>query len=486
MEIISVKPLLAVLASAIGAALIVASSRKPDLRESWSIAAGIVKFLIVISMASTVLAGNTIAYTLFKILPGIEIKFRVDALGMLFATTSSFLWILTSIYSIGYMRSLKEHAQTRYFACFAISLSAAIGIAFSANLFTLLLFYEILTVITYPLVAHKETPEAYAAGWKYFVYLLGTSVFQLAAIVLTYIYAGTLEFSENGILVGKASPAILTAMYILFIAGYTKAAIMPLHSWLPTAMIAPTPVSALLHAVAVVKAGVFSILRIIFHVYGIDLMNSLNLGIATAYFVSFTIIVASIFALTQDNLKLRLAYSTVSQLSYVILGAALLTTSGMIGGITQIAMHAFAKITLFFCAGSIYIASHKTNVSELSGIGKKMPFTMLAFTVGAFSMIGAPPAAGFISKWYLALGSIEAGEIILLFVLLASSILNAAYFLPIVYKAFFEAPKEEFNGSEIKEAPAFVVVPLILTAIASIILCFYPDYFLSLAREVIE
>ncbi|MBI5253805.1 MAG: monovalent cation/H+ antiporter subunit D family protein [Euryarchaeota archaeon] len=483
---ISVKPLLAVLASAVGAALIVASSRRPNLRESWTIAAGIIKFLIVASMASTILAGNTVAYTLFKILPGIEIKFRVDALGMVFATTSSFLWILTSIYSIGYVRSLKEHAQTRYFACFAISLSAAIGIAFSANLFTMLLFYETLTVITYPLVAHKETPEAYAAGWKYFVYLLGTSVFQLAAIILTYNFAGTLEFSENGILAGKASPAILTAIYVLFIAGYTKAAIMPLHSWLPTAMIAPTPVSALLHAVAVVKAGVFSILRIIFHVYGIDLMSSLNLGIATAYFVSFTIIVASIFALTQDNLKLRLAYSTVSQLSYVILGAALLTASGVIGGIMQIAVHAFAKITLFFCAGSIYIASHKTNVSELSGIGRKMPFTMLAFAVGAISMIGAPPAAGFISKWYLVLGSIEAGEVALLFVLLASSILNAAYFLPVVYKAFFEAPKEEFNGGEIKEAPVFVVVPLVLTAIASVMLCLYPDYFLDLAKEVIR
>jgi len=487
MEIISAKPFLAVLVSVMGAFLILASNRNPNIRETWTIGAAIIKFLIVASMVPLILAGDTIAYTLLEIFPGIEIKFRVDALGMLFATTASFLWILTSVYSIGYMRSLKEHAQTRYFACFAISLSAAIGIAFSANLFTLFLFYEILTLITYPLVIHKETPEAYAAGRKYLVYLFGGSIaFQLVAVLLTYNFAGTLEFSENGILAGRASPAMLTAIYVLFIAGYTKAAIMPLHSWLPTAMIAPTPVSALLHAVAVVKAGVFSILRIIFHVYGIDLMNSLNLGIATAYFVSFTIIIASIFALTQDNLKLRLAYSTVSQLSYVVLGAALLTTSSMIGGIMQIAMHAFAKITLFFCAGSIYVASHKTNVSELSGIGRKMPFTMLAFTIGAISMIGAPPIAGFISKWYLVLGSVEAGEIPLLFVLLTSSILNAAYFLPIVYKAFFEAPKEEFNGGEIKEAPAFVVVPLVITAIASVILCVYPDYFLSLAGEVIK
>jgi multicomponent Na+:H+ antiporter subunit D len=484
--IISVKPLLAVLVSIAGAILIVASSKNPNLRESWTIAAAVTKFLIVASMIPVILRGDVIQYTLFTLLPGVEVKFRVDAFGIFFATTASFLWILTSLYSIGYMRSLKEHAQTRYFACFAIALSATMGVAFAANLFTLLLFYEILTVITYPLVAHKETKDAYAAGWKYLVYLFGTSVFQLSGLILVYVYAGTLEFSPEGILAGKASPAILTVIYILYIVAFAKAAIMPLHSWLPSAMIAPTPVSALLHAVAVVKVGVFSVLRIIFHVFGVDLMQSLNLGILTAYFVSFTIIVASFFALTQDNLKLRLAYSTVSQLSYVILGAALLTSSGMLGGIMQIGMHAFGKITLFFCAGSILVGAHKKNISEMSGIGRKMPFTMLAFTIGALSVIGVPPFAGFISKWYLALGSIEAGELLLLIVLFTSSLLNAAYFLPVVYKAFFEEPREEFDGGEIKEAPAFVVVPLMLTAIGAIILFIYPQPFLHLAEIVVQ
>jgi multicomponent Na+:H+ antiporter subunit D len=487
MEIVSIRPLLAVVVSMIGAAMIVASRRNPNLRESWTIAAAVTKFLIVASMIPIILSGNTIGYTLVEFLPGIEIKLKADAFGVFFAATASFLWILTSIYSIGYMRSLREHAQTRYFACFAIALSATMGVAFSANLITLFLFYEILTLTTFPLVSHKETPEARQAGRKYLAYLLGTSIaFQFVAVVLTYNFAGTLEFSKNGILAGKASPAILTVIYVLFIAGFAKAAIMPLHSWLPSAMIAPTPVSALLHAVAVVKVGVFSILRIMFDVFGLELMQSLNLGVLTAYFVSFTIIVASFFALTQDNLKLRLAYSTVSQLSYVILGAALLTTSGILGGIMQIAMHAFGKITLFFCAGSILVASHKKNISEMSGIGRKMPVTMLAFLIGALSVIGVPPFAGFISKWYLAFGSIEAGELLLLVVLLTSSLLNAAYFLPVVYKAFFEEPKEEFDGGEIREAPAFVVVPLVLTAIGSFILFIYPQPFLHLAEMVVQ
>lgn len=482
--IISIKPLLAVVVSILGAVLILASSKKPNVRESWTFAAGITKFLIVASMLPIILRGDLIEYTVFTLLPGVSIKFRVDAFGIFFALTASFLWILTSAYSIGYMRTLKEHSQTRYFTCFAVALSATMGVAFAANLFTLYLFYEIITVITYPLVAHKESKEAYKAAWKYFVYLFTTSALQLTGLVLVYVYAGTLEFTVGGILEGTASPTILTIIYVFYIASFAKAAIMPLHSWLPSAMVAPTPVSALLHAVAVVKVGVFSILRIIFHVFGVDLLHDLGLGIATAYFVSFTILVASFFALTQDNLKRRLAYSTIAQLSYVILGAALLTKSGMIGGIMQIGMHAFGKITLFFCAGSIIVGAHKKNISELSGIGRKMPFTMIAFTIGALSVIGVPPFAGFIAKWYLALGAMEAGSLLLLVVLLTSSLLNAAYFLPIVYKAFFEEPDESDEG-EVNESPAFVVVPLMLTAIATFILFIYPQPFLDLAEIVV-
>lgn len=491
MVIQSIRPLFALGVSLLAALLILASGRKPNLREFWTLLASVLKFLIIISMVPQILAGNTLEYTLIKLLPGIDIKFRVDALGVLFASTASFLWIITSFYSIGYMRSLKEHAQTRYFTCFAVTLFATIGAAFSANLLTLYLFYEVITMVTYPLVTHKETPEALKGGRKYITYLLGTSkAFLLPAIILTYSIAGTLEFSRGGVFSAAADPVILTIISILFVAGFAKAAIMPFHNWLPAAMVAPTPVSALLHAVAVVKVGVFSILRVIFFVFGFDMMKRLNLGIPLAFVASFTIITASIIALTKDNLKARLAYSTVSQLSYVILGAALLTPESMLGGIMHIANHAFSKITLFFCAGSIYVASHKTEVSQLSGIGRKMPWTMTAFFIGSLSMIGVPPVAGFVSKWFLAMGSIEAGELPILFVLLASTVLNAAYFLPIVYKAFFEEFKEDHHhgGSheEIKESPYFVVIPLLITAGISILLGLYPDYFLSLAREVIR
>jgi len=484
--VVSIKPVLAMLVSAIAAVLIMSSRRNPNQREFWSISAGAVKFLIVISMAPHVLDGGTLNYTLFTLLPGVSLSFKVDALGLLFATTASFLWILTTFYSIGYMRTLNEHAQTRYYTCFALALSAAIGVAFSANLFTLFLFYEVLSLSTYPLVMHKETPEAWEGAKKYVVYLMGTSKsFLLAAIVLTYYLTGTLDFAKGGIFNEVTAPALVTITYVLFIAGFAKAGIMPLHSWLPAAMVAPTPVSALLHAVAVVKVGVFSVLRVIFHVFGLDVMSNLGLGIATAYFVSITILLASVYALTQDNLKIRLAYSTVSQLSYIILGAALLTQSSITGGVIHIANHAFSKITLFFCAGSIYVAAHKTNISELSGIGKKMPFTMAAFALATLSMIGVPPVSGFITKWYLVVGSLEAGQIAILVVLLTSTVLNAAYFVPIIYKAFFEEPAHAKDLEHVTEAPYAVVIPLSITAVLSVLLGLYPDYFLNLIKWVV-
>lgn len=493
--ILSIKPLIAVLVSLAAVPLIMKSGNRPNLREFWSILAGVIKFSIVMSMVPAIFAGNTIEYTLVSFYQGIDIKFRVDALGMLFATVSSFLWIVTSFYSIGYMRANKEHAQTRYYACFAISLSSAIAVAFSANLITLFVFYEILSLATVPLVGHKETPEAQEGARKYFLYLLSLSkTFLLSGIIIVYMIAGTTDFTSHGLLSNAPGSTLLFVTFFLFLFGFAKCGIMPVHNWLPSAMVAPTPVSALLHAVAVVKVGVFSVLRVVFHIYGIDLMSRLNIGITAAYVASFTIIVASIIALTKDNLKARLAYSTVSQLSYIILGAVLLTPSSMTGGIIHIANHAFSKITLFFCAGSIYSSAHKTEISQLTNIGKKMPWTMAAFFIASLSMIGVPPVAGFVSKWYIAIGSIEAKELPILLFLLASTILNAAYFLPITYKAFFvkdEAASQlqhdpgHGHHEDIKENP-MIVVPLVLTAIISVIIGIYPNYFLSLAQEVIR
>jgi multicomponent Na+:H+ antiporter subunit D len=426
-----------------------------------------------------------------------------------------------------------------------VALSATMGVAFSANMFTTFLFYEIITVCTFPLVAHKETPEAIKGARRYMTYLLGTSVaFQLVAIILTYNVAGTLDFSSQGVFSevrGSVGNTFIIVIFILFIAGISKAAMMPFHSWLPAAMVAPTPVSALLHAVAVVKTGVFVVVKVVLHIFGINLLSELGLGTALAWFASFTIIVASIVALKQDNLKRRLAYSTISQLSYVILGVALLSPSGITGSIMHIVLHAFGKITLFFTAGAIYVAAHKTNISELDGIGKEMPFTMAAFTLGALSMIGIPPLGGFLSKWYIALGAIEADQIPILIVLAASTILNACYFLPIIYAAFFKEPSHvhhaegshahapvtvksenhevpdlasasmmlspsgtltlctepDFDnshadygskvksGSKIHEAPALMVAPLVFTAITAVVLFFYPSLFLTLARIIV-
>jgi len=483
----SVSPLLAVLAPALGALLIACTGeRRANLREFWSVAAGVVMFALVARMIPEVLADRTPECVLFQILPGIELAFRVDAFGLLFASGASLLWILTSFYSIGYMRSLEEHAQTRFFACFALALSATCGVAFSANLFTLFLFYEALTLVTYPLVGHKETAEARAGARKYVIYLLGAAkLFLLAAIILTYNVAGTLEFRSGGILEAaelSQHPVLLLVVFALFLFGFAKNALVPLHSWLPAAMVAPTPVSALLHAVAVVKTGVFSTLRVFLFVFGPDAMRELGADQLALGAASVTILVGSLLALGQDNLKARLAFSTVSQLSYIILGAALLNQSGVVGGVAHITNHAVSKITLFLCAGSIYVSTRKTEISQLSGVARRMPWTMAAFAIASLSVVGIPGTSGCISKWYLTLGSVELHSLTLLGVLLVGSLLSAAYLGPVVYKAYFEeAPETE---DEVREVP-WMVAPLTISAAASLILGLYPAPILEMAGRVI-
>ncbi len=483
----SAKPLLAILVSAVGALLIARTGeRRANLREFWSVGAGVLQFALVVSMIPDVLAERTPQAVVSRILPGIELAFRVDAFGLLFGLGASLLWIATSFYSIGYMRSLGEHAQTRYFACFALALSATMGVAFSANLFTLFLFYEALTLTTYPLVAHKETPEARAGARKYVIYLLGAAkAFLMAAILLTYNVAGTLEFRRGGILPASelaAEPTLLYVVFALFLFGFAKNAVMPFHSWLPAAMVAPTPVSALLHAVAVVKTGVFATLRVFLFVFGADAMRLLGADTLALGVASVTILGGSLLALGQDNLKARLAFSTVSQLSYIVLGAALLTPSGILGGIAHITIHAVSKITLFLCAGSIYVSTHKTEISETSGLARQMPWTMAAFGIATLSVIGIPPASGFVSKWYLAVGSLERGTSWPLGVVLVSSLLSAAYLGPIVYKAYFEEARDA-EHHQVREVP-WMVLPLVLTALASLLLGVYPDPVLRLAGRL--
>ena len=480
---ISIWPVAAVLVSLIGAIPIMLSDRSPNLRESWTLLIAFTKVVIVASLLPTVLAGGGFEFTIAEVIPGVPLALRVDAMGMFFALVASILWFFTSVYSIGYMRTLNEHAQTRYYASFAVAISATLGVAFSANLLTLYLFYEMLSLSTYPLVTHEQNAEARYSGRKYLTYILGTSIgLALPAMLLVYFQAGTLDFRVGGILGGTgASPQLLALVLVMFLFGFAKSGLMPFHGWLPAAMVAPTPVSSFLHGVAVVKVGVFSILRVIFHIFGPEQLLTADLGWIITSLASITILVASLVALTQDNLKRRLAYSTIGQLSYMILGAGMLSAAGMTGGLLHIAMHAFGKITLFFCAGAIYVAAGKKYISQMDGLGRRMPITYLAFFFGSLSIIGMPPFGGFISKWNLAIGAIEGGHLILLVVLLVSSLLNAFYFFPIVYRGFFlPAPEGEPEG--IKEAPLFCLVPLSITAICSLALFFWPTIFYRLAQ----
>ena len=469
------------------ALLISLAGRIPNLREAITLFTAAMLLVVVLTLLPLVMAGARPSLVLFSLLPGLNIAFQVEPLGMLFALIASGLWIVNSLYSIGYMRGNKEAHQTRFFVCFALAIAATMGIAFSGNLFTLFIFYEVLTLSTYPLVTHAGTEKARDGGRVYLGLLLSTStVFLLPALVFIWYIAGSTDFTVGGILADKLKPGELAVLLGLCVFGIGKAALMPFHRWLPAAMVAPTPVSALLHAVAVVKAGVFSVVKVIVYVFGVDTLATAG---ATNWLVAvagFTIITASVVALTADNLKRRLAYSTISQLSYVTMAAALLAPLSLVGAVVHIAAHAVGKITLFFAAGAIYTAAHKTEVSQLDGIGRRMPWTMGAFAIAALSMIGLPPAAGFISKWYMLSGAMASQHWLAVTVIVLSTLLNAGYFLPIVYRAFFVAPPADPHGHPHGEAPLLMVIALTATAAATVLLFFFPDVPLTLARQMIN
>ncbi len=482
------KLLLALLIPFIGTLGVMFKGDKENIREAISSVSSILLLLVVASMVPAVWHGKTLIFHMFTILPGVSVTLRADSMSMIFALVASSLWTIAVFFSMGYMRGLKEHAQTRFNACFALAIFGAIGVAFSDNLFTMYLFYEIVSVCTYPLVAHHQDDEGYHGGRKYLVYLTATAkAFLLPAMILIYVLTGTLDFAANistGIFPKEVNSALVIMLYIFCIFGFAKNGIMPFHHWLPGAMVAPTPVSALLHAVAVVKVGVFCTTRVMLYIFGTDTMAALNLGIPTAYFVGFTVIVASIIALSKDNLKARLAYSTVSQLSYIVMGVALLTEPAIQGGLIHIVNHAFSKITLFFCAGAIYVATHKKQISEMEGLGKTMPFTFGAFAIASLSMIGAPPVAGFITKWNLLVGSVQAHQLGILLILIASTMLNAAYFAPITYKAFFgtRPAGEPYTG--IKEAPLAMLIPILIACTISVILGIFPNFMMHFVKVV--
>ncbi len=475
---------LAVFVPLLGAVGIWLFGYAPNIREGATLLTSLVLLLVVGGLLPAVLAGERPTWLLVEMLPGLELKFVLEPLGMLFAGVAALLWPVASLYSIGYMRGNNEQHQTRFYLFFAIAIAASMGIAFAGNLITLFVFYEILTLSTYPLVTHKGNADALKAGRVYMGILLATSVgLLLPAIIWTWQVAGTTDFAAGGIIADKLGGPMLTVLGFLFIYGIGKAALMPMQRWLPAAMVAPTPVSALLHAVAVVKAGVFSVVKVVVYILGVDTLAAAP-GIEwLLYIAGFTIVAASTIALRQDNLKRRLAYSTISQLSYVIMAAMILAPISIVGAALHIVAHAFGKITLFFAAGAIYTAAHKTKVSELNGIGHRMPWTMGAFTIGALSMIGVPPAVGFISKWYILMGAFQAEQRVAVAVIILSTLLNAAYFMPIIYAAFFKAPApgdQQVHG----EAPLPIVLALSVTAAATLILFLFPEVPFALAQAI--
>jgi multicomponent Na+:H+ antiporter subunit D len=445
----------------VGAALVVAAGERARLRAAAAVAPAVVTFASVLWLHATFDAASAPEVRLGSLAQGLDLVLRLDHAGLLFALVASGLWVAASVYSLGYLNGAGEAHRTRFLATFELCVATAIGLAFSANLITFFLFYELLTLATYPLVVHKQSPAAMAAGRRYLGTLLAGGVAVLLVVALVHAVAPGMAFTAGGVL-DEASDARVIAIAVLAAVGFgTKAAVMPFHRWLPSAMVAPTPVSALLHAVAVVKAGVFGFVRVFGYVVGPERLAEVGVGVVVAVVAATTIVVASVVALRQDNLKRRLAFSTIAHLSYIVLGVSLLSPEAWNGALLHIANHAVLKITLFFCAGALYVTAGVDRVSQLDGIGRRMPFTMAAFGVAALGLAGLPPVGGFVSKWFLGAGAIDAGQPLLAAVVLGSGLLTGAYLLPIVHRAFFR--RSEAHTERAEASPA-LLVPLLATA----------------------
>ena len=470
----------------LGALAVMLAGSRPNLREAISLAAGVILLALVVRLLPRALSGDWPAAVLAEPIPGLSLAVSAEPLGVLFGLIASFLWIVTTVYSIGYMRGHGEAHQTRFYTFFAVAMGCTMGVAFADNLFTLFVFYEVLTLSTYPLVTHAGTQEARQGGRTYLGILMATSMgFLLLAVVWTWKLTGNVSFTSGGILGGAASPLVIGVLFALYVFGIGKAALMPFHRWLPAAMVAPTPVSALLHAVAVVKAGVFAILKITVYIFGLDLLRDTGVTDWLLWVAAFTILVASVIALRQDNLKARLAYSTISQLSYIVMGALLVNSTALAGSTLHLATHAFGKITLFFCAGAILVASHKTKVSQLDGLGRQMPWTMGAFFLASLRIVGLPPMGGMWGKWYLALGAIDAGYVVLVGVLMVSTLLNIAYLIPVPIRAFLG--KADAGGEiQIREAPIACLIAMGVTVVGCVALFFNPTWIVQLAHQFVE
>lgn len=484
-----INPVWAVLVPLLVIPFIIAfGEKRKNCREGSIIIAGCALLAVNISLYKDFLSGADIISSRLTLLANLDLFLALEPIGILFAVLASFLWIVTTIYSIGYMRGHKETNQTRFYVCFAIAISAVMAAAYAGNLLTLFVAYEIITLSTFPLVTHAGTDAAKRAGRIYLGVLMGTSILLLMpAMIIIWWFTGSVDFIAGGVFQNSSiSPSGLFFLLALIVIGTAKAGVMPVHKWLPNAMVAPTPVSALLHAVAVVKTGVFLIIKVIVYLFGIDLLSGSGITDVLLALTAFTIVVASLIALRQDNLKARLAYSTIGQLSYIVMAALLANQIAIEGASLHIVTHAFGKITLFFCAGAIMVAMHKKKISDFDGIGYQMPITMAAFFIAALSIIGLPPLAGVWSKLLIAEGALINGQLWLVAVLMLSSLLNIAYLLPIPLRAFFRrnAHAGDTDGVVIQEAPLASLIAIIITSSTCIFLFFYPDTIYALLQSV--
>ena len=461
----------------IAAALIPLCRKMPNVREGVTLVAGVLLLTNVIHLIMFLSAGVTPELHLGTFAGLFDVRLELEPLGATFAAIASSLWIINSLFAIGYMRGNNEKHQTRFYAFVAVAIAAAMGIAAAGNLITLFIFYEALTLSTFPLVTHKGDAKAKRGGTIYALILMGTSLgLLLPAIIGTQVIAGTTAFQVGGVFPEGTSLLATSILLFLFAFGIGKAALMPIHPWLPNAMVAPTPVSALLHAVAVVKAGVFTMLKVVVFTFGPALAAETPMSTTLSWVAAISIVLASIIALRQDNLKARLAYSTVSQLSYVTLGAMLAAPMAIMGGALQIIMHAWGKITLFMCAGAIYTIAHRTEISKLDGLGRSMPWVFGAFLIGSLSIIGIPPMGGSWPKFFLMAGALDSGTGILLAALIASSVLNVIYLVPISVRGFMRPPADPEADAHIREERKkhrWVIIPPVITALGALILFFF-------------
>ncbi len=454
---------------------------KPNVKktEKYIMFTVIVNFIIT---AYTSFIYKGLSFHILKFNNLLDIYLAPDTLGSIFAMLVSVLWIFTTFYSFDYMSH--EHNLNRFYAFFIMTLGITLGIAFSGNLITLYIFYEMLTLCTFPLVIHSDTEEALKCGRKYLLYSFIGAAFVLFGIIIFFSQTGNLDFTAGGIvkLFNNSNKNYFLMSYIFFFIGFgVKAALVPFHSWLPSAMVAPTPVSSLLHAVAVVKSGVFSLTRMTYYIFGWKIIEQTGGNDYMLVFVLLTILMGSFLALHQQNLKKRLAYSTISQLGYIMLGLVVFSENAFIGGMLHMLFHAMIKITLFFCVGAIMHYYHKTEISEIEGIGKSMPKTMICFTIASISLIGIPPANGFVSKWYLAIGGLELGAYFVPIILLLSALLTAGYLIPVITTAFFKGPPS--SEVDIKEPGNLMLMPIIVLTCISVITGFFPNLLISVLQK---